>query len=141
MSLPMQANRSRVRSAWQALGLLCCLGAGTSAWAIYGDIKTVAPETPLPGSWVVLGYTGPCPPMGPFDECRWRVVMDTFGAPYGTRLQVHYLSPLPDGWKVLSRSRNPGPGDCLMEIENENQHPCERGDFDEPDAAPGSPAD
>jgi hypothetical protein len=106
---------------------MLCLATGTAAWAVYGEIKTIAPEEPLPGTWVVLGYTGPFPLLGPFEANRWRVVMDTLGAPCGTRLQVHWLSPVPDGWAVVRQHRPLDPDGNLMLIENQNEAPGEQG--------------
>jgi hypothetical protein len=114
------------------LGLVSLLAAGPAARAVYGEIRTIGPDDPIPGTWVVLGLTGLFQPLGPVEENRMKVVMDTCGAPFGTQLQVHWLSPVPDGWVVLRRVKARVPDGYMMVIKNFNDVPPEGRDLEDP---------
>lgn len=132
MSVPSQRSRSRFRSTVKGLALLSLLAAGTAARAVYGEIRTIGPDDPIPATWVVLGLSGPYQPLGPVEENRMKTVMDTCGAPFGTQLQVHWLSPVPEGWVVLRRVKGLVPDGSMMVIKNFNDAPPEGRDLEDP---------
>lgn len=117
-------DRSQLRSSAKPallLAFLCAL----PAFGKYGDTVKISGTSAVPVGWVIIETTTPAMmwaapvDFGTVQAAQSHTIKDVYGAPYGTRVIVRSLSPVPPGWvttKVL-----PGDKKEIMNLGDEQK--------------------